>query len=118
MENWCYHKPTLVSFAKHYQTGVPLTDDMCERLKAARIFRSGTDTLRQVRGIRGVCASIPLDSNTCRVHAGRQHGVLRWSVHHRPVADSGGRSTCALVRNMKYRHVSTEQPKGRHRYNC
>lgn len=49
MENWCYDKPTLYSFAKHYQTGEPLPEDMFKRLKAAKTFRSGTMMLRQVR---------------------------------------------------------------------
>lgn len=48
MENWCYDKPTLYSFAKHYQTGEPLPEDMFARLKAAKTFRSGTMMLRQV----------------------------------------------------------------------
>jgi Zn-dependent oligopeptidase len=48
MENWCYDKPTLYSFAKHYQTGEPLPTDMFERLKAAKTFRSATQMLRQV----------------------------------------------------------------------
>lgn len=48
MENWCYDKPTLYSFAKHYQTGEPLPEDMFKRLKEAKTFRSGTMMLRQV----------------------------------------------------------------------
>lgn len=48
MENWCYDKPTLYSFAKHYQTGEPLPTDMFERLKAAKTYRSATQMLRQI----------------------------------------------------------------------
>eukprot|EP00878_Enallax_costatus_P002366 GHUV01002542.1.p1 GENE.GHUV01002542.1~~GHUV01002542.1.p1 ORF type:complete len:832 (+),score=220.74 GHUV01002542.1:594-3089(+) len=48
MENWCYDRPTLYSFAKHYQTGEPLPEDMFKRLKEAKTFRSGTMMLRQV----------------------------------------------------------------------
>eukprot|EP00879_Flechtneria_rotunda_P019378 GHRR01020353.1.p1 GENE.GHRR01020353.1~~GHRR01020353.1.p1 ORF type:complete len:382 (+),score=127.12 GHRR01020353.1:106-1146(+) len=48
MENWCYDRPTLYSFAKHYQTGEPLPEEMFKRLKAAKTFRSGTMMLRQV----------------------------------------------------------------------
>ena len=36
MENWCYDKPTLMSFAKHYQTGEAIPDDMFNKLTAAR----------------------------------------------------------------------------------
>lgn len=48
MENWCYHTPTLQGLARHYKTGEPLPDGMIERLKAARTFREGSNTLRQV----------------------------------------------------------------------
>ncbi|KAI8465022.1 MAG: hypothetical protein J3K34DRAFT_438374 [Monoraphidium minutum] len=48
MENWCYHRDTLYSFARHYESGEPLPEAMFERLKAAKNFRSGTMTLRQV----------------------------------------------------------------------
>ena len=39
MENWCYDYPTLMSFAKHYESGEPLPKDMFEKLKAARYAR-------------------------------------------------------------------------------
>lgn len=48
MENWCYHKPTLLGLAEHYETGQPLPDETVERIRKARTFRAGTDTLRQV----------------------------------------------------------------------
>lgn len=48
MENWCYDKPTLDSFAKHVDTGAPLPEDMFKRLLAARTFRAGSMVLRQV----------------------------------------------------------------------
>jgi len=44
----CYHRATLYSFANHYETGEPLPEAMFERLKAAKNYRSGTMTLRQV----------------------------------------------------------------------
>lgn len=48
MENWCYHKPTLLGIAKHYQTGEPLPDELFEKLSAARTFRAGSMMLRQL----------------------------------------------------------------------
>ncbi|GAX73721.1 hypothetical protein CEUSTIGMA_g1174.t1 [Chlamydomonas eustigma] len=48
MENWCYDKRTLYSFAKHYETGELLPEDMFQKLKAAKTFRSGTMMLRQI----------------------------------------------------------------------
>lgn len=56
MENWCYDRQTLYSFARHYQTGEPLPEDMFKRLKAAKTFRSGTMMLRQVS--RGLAAGL------------------------------------------------------------
>jgi oligopeptidase A len=47
MENWCYDRQTLYSFAKHYETGEPLPEDIFQRLKAAKNYRSGSMTLRQ-----------------------------------------------------------------------
>jgi oligopeptidase A len=48
MENWCYHKPTLVGMTAHYETGEPLPDELFEKIRAARTFRSGTMMLRQL----------------------------------------------------------------------
>lgn len=36
MENWCYDRPTLFSFAKHYSTGDPLPEELFQKLKAAK----------------------------------------------------------------------------------
>jgi Zn-dependent oligopeptidase len=36
MENWCYDFPTLMSFAKHHETGEPLPKDLFDKLKAAK----------------------------------------------------------------------------------
>lgn len=49
MENWCYHKPTLEGFSSHYETGEPLPDELFERIKKARTYRSGSLILRQMR---------------------------------------------------------------------
>uniref|UniRef100_A0A7N0TIE4 oligopeptidase A n=1 Tax=Kalanchoe fedtschenkoi TaxID=63787 RepID=A0A7N0TIE4_KALFE len=49
MENWCYHRSTLMSIAKHYETGETLPEDIYMRLLAARTFRAGSLSLRQIR---------------------------------------------------------------------
>ena len=48
MENWCYHRPTLFSMAKHYQTGESLPEEYYQKLLAARNYRSGSMMLRQL----------------------------------------------------------------------
>ncbi len=48
MENWCYHKPTLLGLSSHVETGAPLPDELFDKVVAARTFRAGSDTLRQL----------------------------------------------------------------------
>lgn len=48
MENWCYHRPTLLSLGKHYETGEPLPEHYYQKLLAARTFMSGSAMLRQI----------------------------------------------------------------------
>jgi len=48
MENWCYHRPTLLSLTGHYQTGEPLPESLFEKIRAAKNYRAGTMTLRQL----------------------------------------------------------------------
>jgi len=48
MENWCYHKETLLGMAKHYKTGETLPVETFEKMKAARSYRAGMIMLRQL----------------------------------------------------------------------
>jgi oligopeptidase A len=48
MENWCYDRDTLRSFARHWQTGAPLPDALLGKLQASRVFHSGLKTVRQL----------------------------------------------------------------------
>ncbi len=48
MENWCYHKPTLLGMTAHFETGQPLPEELFEKLCQARTFQSGMQTLRQL----------------------------------------------------------------------
>ncbi|MCB1326270.1 MAG: M3 family metallopeptidase [Spirochaetales bacterium] len=49
MENWCYHKATLLGMTRHVETGSPMPDDLFERVRLARTFRAASDMLRQLR---------------------------------------------------------------------
>lgn len=48
MENWCYHRPTLLGLTGHYQTGEPLPEVLFEKIVAARNYRAGSMMLRQI----------------------------------------------------------------------
>jgi oligopeptidase A len=48
MENWCYDRPTLMSMAKHYETGETLPDHYYQKLVSARNYMSGSGILRQL----------------------------------------------------------------------
>jgi oligopeptidase A len=48
MENWCYHRPTLLGLTRHYETGQPLADEVFRKIEAARTYRAGSQFLRQL----------------------------------------------------------------------
>ena len=48
LENWLYDKNTLDSFAKHYQTGEPLPNDLFQKLRASKDFQAGMRISRQL----------------------------------------------------------------------
>ena len=48
MENWCYHKPTLVGMTSHFETGAPLPDDLFDKICAARTYRAASMMIRQL----------------------------------------------------------------------
>jgi oligopeptidase A len=48
MENWCYHRETLLGLSGHVDTGAALPQEMFEKLRSARTFRAGSMMLRQL----------------------------------------------------------------------
>jgi len=48
MENWCYDKPTVYGFAKHYETGEPLPEELFEKLKEQKTYSAGLMAMRQL----------------------------------------------------------------------
>lgn len=49
MENWCLHRPTLMTMAIHYQTGEALPEDLFQKLRQSKTFRAATIMLRQLQ---------------------------------------------------------------------
>lgn len=48
LENWCWQEESLLLFAKHYQTGDAIPLELLNKMRAAKNFQSGMQTLRQV----------------------------------------------------------------------
>jgi len=48
MENWCWEREALDLFARHYETGEALPDELLQRLLAARRFMGGWLQMRQL----------------------------------------------------------------------
>lgn len=48
MENWCYEKEALNLFAKHYETGEPIPEELVKSIKESSNFNEGMQTLRQL----------------------------------------------------------------------
>lgn len=48
MENWCYHKETLIGMTRHIETGESLPEDLYGKIVSARNFRAGSLMMRQL----------------------------------------------------------------------
>ena len=48
MENWCYHKETLLGLTEHVDSREQLPDDLYEKIIAAKNYRAGSGFLRQL----------------------------------------------------------------------
>ncbi|MFM1884073.1 MAG: hypothetical protein RL168_257 [Bacteroidota bacterium] len=48
MENWCYQPSELAQWARHYQTGESLPEDLLHRIQASQTFLEGLATVRQL----------------------------------------------------------------------
>lgn len=48
LENWCYEKECLDLFARHYETGESIPQELVEKIKASANFMEGYQTMRQL----------------------------------------------------------------------
>ncbi len=92
MENWCYDPATVLGaasgaatgtgsaggLARHWQTGVPLPQELFDKIRAARTYRAATMTMRQL-----YFASLDLE-----LHHRRAPGESAEQVQRRIAADN------------------------------
>ncbi|HUS06489.1 MAG TPA: M3 family metallopeptidase [Bryobacteraceae bacterium] len=60
MENWCWERQSLDMFARHYESGAPIPDDLFQKMRRAKNFRGANAQMRQL-GLATVDLALHID---------------------------------------------------------